>query len=127
MQNLARKNLDKLGLLNRVELKLRDIAEGFDEEAIDAVFLDLTNPYDYMPQVRRALKSGGYFGAILPTTNQVSRLLYTFHPNGFAFVEVCELMLRYYKANADRLRPTDRMVAHTGFLNLCQGACCSGG
>ena len=25
-------------------------------------------------------------------------------------------MLRYYKAVADRLRPTDRMVAHTGYL-----------
>lgn len=116
MQNLARKNLERLGLNDRVTLKLRDIEEGFDEENIDALFLDLPNPYDYMPQVRRALKSGGYFGSILPTTNQVSRLLYTFHPNGFAFIEVCELILRYYKPNADRLRPTDRMVAHTGFL-----------
>jgi tRNA (adenine57-N1/adenine58-N1)-methyltransferase len=34
----------------------------------------------------------------------------------FAFIEVCETMLRYYKPVADRLRPTDRMVAHTGFL-----------
>ena len=36
--------------------------------------------------------------------------------NKFAFVEVCELMLRHYKADAARIRPTDRMVAHTGFL-----------
>ncbi|MCC6955532.1 MAG: tRNA (adenine-N1)-methyltransferase [Anaerolineales bacterium] len=116
MQNLARKNLDKLGLLDRVTLKLRDIAEGFDEEGIDALFLDLPDPYEYMPQVRRALKSGGAFGSILPTTNQVSRLLNAFHPNGFGFIDVCEIMLRYYKANPDRLRPADRMVAHTGYL-----------
>jgi len=25
-------------------------------------------------------------------------------------------MVRYYKPVAERLRPTDRMVAHTGFL-----------
>jgi tRNA (adenine57-N1/adenine58-N1)-methyltransferase len=25
-------------------------------------------------------------------------------------------MLRFYKPVADRLRPTDRMVAHTGYL-----------
>jgi len=25
-------------------------------------------------------------------------------------------MLRYYKAEADRFRPVDRMVAHTGYL-----------
>jgi tRNA (adenine57-N1/adenine58-N1)-methyltransferase len=25
-------------------------------------------------------------------------------------------MLRFYKPEPDRLRPTDRMIAHTGFL-----------
>ena len=116
MQNLARKNLDRLGLLERVTLKERDVAEGFDEQGVDALFLDLQNPYEYLPQVRQALKSGGYFGTILPTTNQVSRLIYVFHANGFAFVDVCEIILRYYKPVADRLRPVDRMVAHTGYL-----------
>jgi tRNA (adenine57-N1/adenine58-N1)-methyltransferase catalytic subunit len=116
MQNLAHKNLERLGLLERVTLKVRDIAEGFDEQGVDALFLDLPNPYEYMHQVRQALKSGGYFGSILPTTNQVSRLIYVFHSNGFAFVDVCEIILRYYKPVADRLRPVDRMVAHTGFL-----------
>ena len=116
MQNLARKNLERLGLLERVTLKERDIAEGFDEQGVDALFLDLPNPHEYMPQVHQALKSGGYFGSILPTTNQVSRLIYVFHANGFAFVDVCEIILRYYKPVADRLRPVDRMVAHTGYL-----------
>jgi tRNA (adenine57-N1/adenine58-N1)-methyltransferase len=36
--------------------------------------------------------------------------------NNFAFIEVLEIMLRYYKAEPERLRPTDRMVAHTGYL-----------
>jgi len=35
---------------------------------------------------------------------------------GFAFIDVCETMLRYYKTVPERLRPTDRMVAHTGYL-----------
>ena len=116
MHKLARKNLDRLGLLERVTLKQRDIAGGLDEEGVDAVFLDLPNPYDFLVQVRKALKPGGYFGSIVPTTNQVSRLLHVLHLHGFAFIEICEIMLRYYKANADRLRPTDRMVAHTGYL-----------
>jgi len=116
MQNLALKNLDRLGLLDRVTLKLRDIAEGFDEEAVDALFMDVPNPFDYLLQVRQALKPGGYYGCILPTTNQISHLLVAFHRHGFAFVEVCEIILRYYKPVAERLRPTDRMVAHTGYL-----------
>lgn len=115
-QHLAHKNLERLGLADRVEFKLRDIAEGFDESNVDAVFLDLPNPQDYILQAKKALKPGGYLGSILPTTNQVSLLLIALRRANFAFIEVCEILLRYYKAVADRLRPTDRMVAHTGFL-----------
>ena len=116
MQSLARKNLERLGLQDRVHLKIRDIEAGFDETGVDAVFLDLVNPYDYIPQVRKALKPGGFFGCILPTTNQVSRLLPDLHRDNFAFIDICEIMLRYYKPAPQRLRPTDRMVAHTGYL-----------
>ncbi len=116
MQNLAHKNLERVGLAERVTLKLRDIAEGFDERNVDALFLDLPNPYDYLAQVRQTLQPGGYFGCILPTTNQVSRLLQSFYYHGYAFIEVCEIMLRFYKPVHERLRPTDRMVAHTGYL-----------
>lgn len=115
-QYLAHKNLDRLGLADRVDFKLRDIAEGFDEKDVDAVFLDLPNPQDYILQAQRALKPGGYLGSILPTTNQVSVLLIALRRANFAFIEVCEILMRYYKAVADRLRPTDRMVAHTGYL-----------
>jgi tRNA (adenine57-N1/adenine58-N1)-methyltransferase catalytic subunit len=115
-QNLARKNLERINLASRVDFKLRDIQEGFDETDADAFFLDVQNPYDYIPQVRATLKTGGFFGTLLPTFNQVEKILYALKKNNFAFVEVCELMLRYYKTNPARLRPTDRMVAHTGFL-----------
>lgn len=111
----AQKNIQKLGLDN-VTFKLRDIAEGFDERNVDSVFLDLANPYDYLAQVRTTLKLGGTFGTILPTTNQVQLLLNALHAHHFAFVEVCEIMLRYYKNDHTRFRPVDRMVAHTGFL-----------
>lgn len=115
-QHLAHKNLERLGLADRVDFKLRDVAEGFDERNVDAVFLDLPNPQDYLRQAKEALKPGGYLGSILPTTNQVSILLIALRRANFGFIEVCEIILRYYKAVADRFRPTDRMVAHTGYL-----------
>ena len=115
-QNLARKNLERVGLASRVDFKLRDILEGFDETDADAFFLDVQNPFDYISQVRNALKPGGYFCTIIPTFNQVEKILHALKKNNFAFVEVCELLLRFYKADPMRLRPTDRMVAHTGFL-----------
>ena len=116
MHDLARKNLEKLGLAERVSFKIGDIGDGFEETGADALFLDVPNPYDYIAQVRAALKPGGFFGCILPTMNQVSKLLLALRQNTFAFLEICEVMLRYYKAEPERLRPTDRMVAHTGYL-----------
>lgn len=116
VQNLALKNLQRLGLAERVTLKLRDIAAGFDEREVDAVFLDVPNPQDYVEQARQALKPGGFFGSILPTTNQVARLVTALRAQAFDLIEVCEVLLRYYKPEPERLRPVDRMVAHTGFL-----------
>ena len=74
------------------------------------------HPYDYAAQVRAALKPGGYMCCLIPTFNQVEKTLMALRQNSFAFVEVCELLLRYYKPEPARIRPTDRMVAHTGFL-----------
>jgi tRNA (adenine57-N1/adenine58-N1)-methyltransferase catalytic subunit len=116
MQNLARKNLERVGLAERVVFILQDIAAGFNETGVDALFLDIPNSYDFLQQAKAALKPGGYFGSILPTTNQVVRLLSALYQNNFAFVDVCEILLRFYKPVSERFRPTDRMVAHTGFL-----------
>jgi hypothetical protein len=93
-----------------------NVADGFSETGVDALFYDLPNPFDYIAQARAALKPGGFFGTILPTTNQVVKLLAELRRNHFAFVDVCEIILRFYKAESDRFRPTDRMIAHTGFL-----------
>lgn len=116
MQNLARKNLTRLGLDERVEFKLGDIENGFEETNVDAFFLDVPNPYDFIGQVRAALKPGGFFASIIPTYNQVEKTLYALRHHQFAFIEVCEVLLRYYKPEPSRFRPVDRMVAHTGFL-----------
>lgn len=116
MHQLARKNLTRIGLVDRVELKLQDLGQGADERDVDAVFLDLPNPDAYIHIVRQVIKPGAPFGCILPTTNQVTRLLPVLRRHGFAFVDVCEILLRYYKVDGERFRPVDRMVAHTGYL-----------
>ena len=116
VQNLARKNLTRFGLESRVDFKLRDIADGFDETDADSFFLDVPNPYDYTIQVRDALKPGGFLCCLVPTFNQVEKTLVALRHSHFAFVEVCELLLRFYQSEPNRIRPTDRMVAHTGFL-----------
>lgn len=114
---LARANLEGLGLAALVELKQRDIGLGFDETDVDSLFLDLRCPWEYLSHVVASLKDGGLFGAIVPTTNQVTRLLRGLEmQDSFAQIEVEEVLVRAYKVVPERLRPLDRMIAHTGYL-----------
>lgn len=116
MSNLAARNLERARVQDYVDLKVQDVSEGFAEREVDACFLDLREPWLHLAHARATLKDGGFFGSLVPTTNQVSALLQGLEAHGFADLAVEELLLRGYKPVAERLRPADRMVAHTGYL-----------
>lgn len=113
---VARENLSRLGLLSFVHMFLGDIEDGFQADDVDAVFLDVREPWNYLPHARRALRPGGFFASLLPTANQVIELLRGFDRHHFADVSVEELILRRYKATPERFRPDDNLVGHTGYL-----------
>ncbi|WP_456342617.1 tRNA (adenine-N1)-methyltransferase [Thermovibrio sp.] len=112
----ALSNLRKLGLEGRVEVKHRDIAEGFDETDADALFLDVREPWLYLDKAYEALKTGRFLGILVPTANQVIETLRKLKTLPFMDVEVCEILLRKYKTVPERFRPEDRMPAHTAYL-----------
>lgn len=122
LQRIAQSNLEDAGLGSRVTFKLRDAAEGFDETDIDALFLDMLTPWRMLDQARAALANGGMLGSIVPTMNQLTDMLAALnaHP-GFSCVEAEELLLRPYKTAPARVRPEDRMIAHTGYLVFARG------
>ncbi|MDE3092037.1 MAG: hypothetical protein KGJ80_21905, partial [Chloroflexota bacterium] len=64
MLELARKNLERVGALDVVELKPRDIRAGFDERNVDALFLDVREPWMFLAQAHAALKGSGFFGSL---------------------------------------------------------------
>lgn len=113
---LSKRNVERAGLAHRVTFKLKDISEGFDERDADIVFLDVKEPWLYLRQAVEALASGGRLVVLVPTTNQISETLRVMKSCPLVDIEVCEILLRHYKLNPDRLRPEDRMVAHTAFL-----------
>ncbi len=121
---LARRNLAWAGVGGNVALHLRDIADGFgpDDPDIlagqraDALFLDVRTPWDYLDHALRALVPGAPLAFLLPTVDQVARLLLALERGPFEETEVCEILVRPWKPVPDRLRPADRMNAHTGFL-----------
>lgn len=125
MIEYATRTMRDAGVFDLVEIKKRDIADGFDEENVDAVFLDLKTPWSYLSQAYSALKPGGHFGCVVPTTNQVIELLRAMREHKFGDIEVEELILRRFKVVAERFRPEDRMIAHTAYLVFARKLVCS--
>jgi tRNA (adenine57-N1/adenine58-N1)-methyltransferase len=113
---LCSKNLERVGLLDRVVQYERDIGEGFGLEEMPAGFIDVRTPWEYLDQLAACLRNGSPAGFLLPTMNQVETLLRGMETSVFTDTEVVEILLRRYKPVPDRLRPEDRMVAHTGYL-----------
>lgn len=118
MLSLAQTNIARLGLEGSVTFHQRDVvADGFDVTDAEAVFLDLREPWLALHHAAAALQDGGFLGALVPTINQVTALASGLERRrDFTDVEIAEIMLRLYKTTAARVRPLDRMTAHTGYL-----------
>ncbi len=113
---MARSNLESAGVLPYITLYNQDISTGFHERGVDACFLDVREPWLFLDHAWDALKGSGFFGALVPTTNQVSLLLEALESRPFGDLAVEEVLLRSYKPVPNRLRPEDRMIAHSAFL-----------
>lgn len=92
------------------------LEEGVIERDLDAFFLDVREPWKALKTVYESLKPSGHLGVLVPTTNQISRMLQALNLYDIMVTEVTEIFLRSYKHVPGRLRPLDRMVAHTGYL-----------
>ncbi|MEN3183686.1 MAG: tRNA (adenine-N1)-methyltransferase [Atribacterota bacterium] len=113
---LAEENLREWGVLGRVTIRLRDIAEGFLERDVDALFLDVPEPWKYLKQCWEALRGGGRLAVVSPTAGQVMEVLRGLEALPFVDTQVWESLFREYKPNPVTFRPFDRMVAHTTYM-----------
>ena len=79
-----------------------------------------TAPFDVLTQLTGFKLTRGMLCAMrrppLPTVEQVSELIHALEIEPFEETEVCEILVRPWKVVPGRLRPNDRMAAHTAFL-----------
>jgi tRNA (adenine57-N1/adenine58-N1)-methyltransferase len=109
---------DTLGAIPaNLTLKLADIYLGAEERDMDRVLLDLPEPWQAVEAVRSALRPGGIVFAHCPNVSQVQRFFECLREvRGFGMLEVFEVLQRGWTVRGRSLRPSHRMVAHTGFL-----------
>lgn len=120
-QEVASKNLTRANLAGRVEMKTRSAGEPFDETDLDAVFLDLPEPWRAGPPAHKALRLGAPLALIVPTVEQLKEASLTLRRDGFFVQEETEIFQRRLKVrDAAGVRPEDRMIGHTGYLLLAR-------
>jgi tRNA (adenine57-N1/adenine58-N1)-methyltransferase len=102
-------------------LKMGDIYEGFHEQDVDRIVLDVPEPWHVVPQAAEALTMGGIFLSFLPTILQVHRLAQALTSDSrFQLIETVEVLLRPWSVTQRSVRPAHRMVAHTGFITTAR-------
>jgi len=118
--NTARKNLEKAGVLEYVELKNRDILEGIEEEEVDAVILDIATPWLAVRLAYEALKGGGHFASYSPTIEQVQKTVKELKKEKFVDLRTLECIVRYFNVEEGKTRPETRMIGHTGYMTFAR-------
>jgi tRNA (adenine57-N1/adenine58-N1)-methyltransferase catalytic subunit len=104
-----------------LELKVGDVYEGLAERGADRVLLDLPEPWRAVPGAAAALRPGGMVFAHCPNASQVQRFCDELREQGgFGLLETVEVLERGWTVRGRSLRPSHRMVAHTGFLTFAR-------
>ncbi|MBO3799635.1 MAG: tRNA (adenine-N1)-methyltransferase [Candidatus Brockarchaeota archaeon] len=113
---IARKNLEKAGLAEYVELMQGDIKSIFLEGFFDAAIMDIPDPWDALSRVVGFLKPSARICIIVPTMNQLEKVYRAMLETGVAHLETVEIMLRRIRPFEGRVRPESIMIGHTAYL-----------
>lgn len=120
---VAMKNFSRLARFENAKFILKDdVAEkGFELDIqVDTAYIDVPDPISLLPHVHSVLKAGGHAAFIMPCTEQLSGIVRELPDAGFTRIRIKELLERGIRPTPGRLRPNDRMIAHTVYLLFAQ-------
>ena len=122
MSQMASTNVNKYAYMpSNVDFKLGNISDHIDEYGIDSVVLDIPEPWSALPNIQSALRFGGTLLAFLPTIMQVSDLVESLRKiPEFTAIRTIEVMERPWEVGGRSVRPSHRMIGHTGFITTAR-------
>jgi tRNA (adenine57-N1/adenine58-N1)-methyltransferase len=118
--NAAVRNLELCGVAKWVEIKNKDVTQGFDEKDVDSVILDLATPWLVVPFAREALRGSGIISSYSPTIEQTQKTVLSLANNAFEDIQTLECFVRRILVREGKTRPETFMVGHTGYLTFAR-------
>ena len=116
----AFKNIKTAELDSLVETKLKDVTEGIDEKNLDAIILDMPNPWDAVKHAFKSLKPGGYLCCYSPLSTQVQKNVEEIKKYNFIEIKTFENIQREIVVSENGMRPSFNMLGHTGYLTFAR-------
>jgi len=116
----AMKNLKMANLERFVETKIKDVTQGIYEKDLDAIILDIPNPWEAVPHSFKALRVGGYLCTYSPLISQVENTIKEIKKHNFIEVKTLENIQREMIVSEFGTRPSFDMLGHTGYLTFAR-------
>jgi tRNA (adenine57-N1/adenine58-N1)-methyltransferase len=117
---IAKSNFLMAGLGGVIEVRARDVKEGFEEEgeSVDAVTLDMFEAWKVVEEASRILRIGGKIGVYSPYIEQAKEVHLELLKNGFTEVKTIESTIREIEFRKQGTRPKTSRVGHSGYLTF---------
>ena len=83
-------------------------------EKIDAIITDVPEPWEFF--IKNKIENSINWVSYLPSMTQVMRMNNVLKDNKFQDIEIKEVILRDWVVDEKVVRPSNKLVSHTGFL-----------
>lgn len=115
---IASRNIEKFGLRNLWNPVCGDIKDMSFHDSFDAVFLDIPDPWECIPEIVGAIKHAGTLITYLPNFNQLEKTVLTMKKSNLKVIESLEISKRNIIVRDGMTRPDSTEIAHTAFITV---------
>jgi len=113
---IAKKNLERVSLLNIVELRNIDFNDFETNEKFDLVFIDTKEPYKHIAKALKFLKINGYLVLFSIYMDEIKKIIETLEKNNIFYYKVLENFQREIIVTKNGTRPEISGLIHTGYI-----------
>ncbi len=116
----ARSNAARAGVASRIEFRTGDVRLGINEVDLDAVVLDIPDPWAAVQAAWDALRPCGHLACFSPNMEQVKETVAAIRARPFVDVYTLELIERQMEVRDVGVRPSFAPLGHTGYLTFAR-------
>jgi tRNA (adenine57-N1/adenine58-N1)-methyltransferase len=116
----AMKNLKTTELEKYVKILEKDVTKEISEKNLDAIILDIPNPWNAVSHVYNSLKVGGYLCCYSPLVSQLEQTVKELREHNFIEIKTFENIQREMIIGEHGTRPSFDMLGHTGYITFAR-------